>query len=191
MSKARIVDRVYWRLLRLLGFKQTAWDQQFMKGLWSRGSHSDFFLNKVASLCRGGMLVQFGCAEGVLANELPDGVFSKYYGYDVSEVAVKVARDQVSEHRASYCIFEQCEMSLWKGGSGVSLILLEECLCYLSIPDTKKFLEVCKRSLIQGGTILVVDHSAEKHSASLRACRTACRVVEEVVVGGRTYLTLS
>lgn len=55
----------------------------------------------------------------------PDGVFSKYYGYDVSEVAVKVARDQVSEPRAPYCVFEQCEMSLWKGSSGVSLILLE------------------------------------------------------------------
>jgi 2-polyprenyl-3-methyl-5-hydroxy-6-metoxy-1,4-benzoquinol methylase len=190
-SRAGFVDRVIWRLLRLLGFKQKAWDQQFKKGLWSRGPHSEFFLNKVASLCRGGVLVEFGCAEGILANELPAGVFSMYYGFDVSEVAVKVATDQVSEHRASYCVFEQCEMSLWKGSSGVSLILLEECLCYLNIPDTKKFLELCKRSLIPGGSILVVDHSAEKHSASFRVCRAACHVIDEVVFGGRTYLTLS
>ncbi len=190
-SKAGIVDRIYWRCLRLFGFKQKAWDQQFSKGLWSRGPHSDFFLKKVTSLCRGGVLVEFGCAEGLLANELPDGVFSSYYGFDVSEVAVKIAREQVFTHRASCCTFDQCDMSSWKGASGISLVLLEECLCYLSISDTKKFLEVCKRSLVQGGAILVVDHSAEKHAASLSVCRSVCSVVEEVVVGGRTYLTLN
>ena len=76
-------------------------------------------------MCRGGVLVELGCAEGILANELPSSIFSKYYGYDVPEVAVKAAREQVAEHRASICVFEQCEMSLWAGNSGISLILLE------------------------------------------------------------------
>lgn len=189
-SRAGIVSRIYWRLLRLAGLKQMAWDQQYEKGLWSRGPHSQYFMDKVASLCRGGVIVEFGCAEGLLANELPGDAFSKYFGFDVSEVATTVAKSRVLRERASRCFFEQGDMALWPGTTDASLILLEECLCYLSIPDTRKFLDVCKRSLAPGGAILVVDHSAEKHAQSLATCRSECNVMEEVVVGGRTYLTL-
>jgi 2-polyprenyl-3-methyl-5-hydroxy-6-metoxy-1,4-benzoquinol methylase len=189
-SRAGIVSRIYWRALRLLGFGKEAWDDQFKKGLWSRGRHSDYFLQKVVSLSRGGVVVEFGCAEGALVEELPIDSYSKYHGYDISEVAIGIASKKASENGLANCNFEQCDMSQWAGYSGASLILLEECLYYLTAAQIQVFLGTCRRSLLPEGVILVVVHSAEKHANTLRECRLAGSVIEEVVINGRVFITL-
>jgi cyclopropane fatty-acyl-phospholipid synthase-like methyltransferase len=189
-SRAGIVSRIYWRILRLLGFGKEAWDDQFKKGLWSRGRHTDYFVEKIVSLSRGEFLIEFGCAEGVLLEELPEGSYSKYQGYDISGVAIELANKKAKENGLSNCAFEQCDMSEWVGYPGASLILLEECLYYLSPAQIKVFLDKCKRSLLPEGVILVVVHSAEKHASTLKECRLAGNVIEEVVINGRVFITL-
>ena len=189
-SRAGIVSRIYWRILRLLGFGKKAWDDQFKKGLWSRGRHNDYFLEKVISLCRGGLFIEFGCAEGALIEELPVNTYSKYLGYDISAVAIELASKKASENGLSNCIFKQCDMTNWAGYSGASLILLEECLYYLNATQIKVFLEKCRYSLLPEGVILVVVHSAEKHANTLKECRLSGRVIEEVLLNGRVFMTL-
>lgn len=189
-SRAGIVSRIYWRILRLFGFGKEAWDDQFKKGFWSRGRHSDYFLEKVISLNRGGLLIEFGCAEGALIEELPASSYSKYQGYDISAVAIELANKKSSENGLSNCIFEQCDMSEWAGYPGASLILLEECLYYLNAAQIKVFLDKCRRSLLPGGVILVVVHSADKHANTLKECRLAGNVIEEVLLNGRVFMTL-
>jgi cyclopropane fatty-acyl-phospholipid synthase-like methyltransferase len=174
----------------LLGFGKEAWDDQFKKGLWSRGRHSDYFLEKVISLNRGGVVIEFGCAEGALVEELPIDSYSKYHGYDLSGVAIELANKKANENGLSNCAFDQCDMSEWAGYSGASLILLEECLYYLSAAQIKVFLDKCKRSLLPDGVILVVVHSAEKHANTIKECRLAGNVIEEVSINGRVFITL-
>lgn len=187
---AGIISRVYWRLLRLFGFGKSAWDEQFKRGLWTRGRHSDVFIEKVVALNRGGFVVEFGCAEGALIEGLPKGSYSKYQGYDISEVAIGAAIARANKNGLTNCEFQQCDMSRWSGCSDASLILLEECLYYLSVPQIKVFLEICKSSLLPGGVILVVVHSTEKHAKTLEACRASCRVIEEALINGRMFMTL-
>ena len=189
-SRAGIVSRIYWRLLRLTGFGKYAWDQQFKKGFWSRGRHSEFFINKVASLNGGGFLIEFGCAEGILVEELPRSVYSKYLGLDISGIAIGIARERVRAIGIDNCLFEERDMAHWAGSVDASLIVLEESLYYLSPSQVEKFLDKCKLSLLPSGTILVIDHSAEKHAITLEVCRSRCKVIEERVFEGRTYLTL-
>jgi cyclopropane fatty-acyl-phospholipid synthase-like methyltransferase len=174
----------------LFGFGKEAWDDQFRKGFWSRGRHSDFFLEKVISLSRGGILIEFGCAEGALVEELPVSSYSKYQGYDISAVAIELANKKAGKNGLSNCTFEQCDMSEWSGYTGASLIILEECLYYLNAAQIKVFLDKCRRSLLPDGVILVVVHSADKHANTLKECRLAANVIEEVLFGGRTFMIL-
>ena len=188
--RAGIVSRIYWRVLRLVGFGRTAWDDQFKKGLWSRGRHSDYFLEKIISLSRGGLVIEFGCAEGTLVEELPVGSYSKYHGYDISGVAIGIARKRATENGRSNCTFEQCDMSQWSGYAGATLILLEECLYYLSAAQIQVFLEKCRNSLLSEGVILIVVHSADKHANTLSQCRQTGNVIEEVLINGRVFMVL-
>ncbi len=174
----------------MLGLGKEAWDDQFKKGYWSRGRHSDYFLEKVLSLSHGGIVVEFGCAEGTLVEELPVGSYSRYQGYDISGVAIEFANKKAKESGLSSCTFEQCDMSQWSGNAGVSLILLEECLYYLNAAQIKVFLDKCKRSLLPGGAILIIVHSADKHASTLQECRVVGNVIEEVLVNDRVYMTL-
>jgi SAM-dependent methyltransferase len=189
-ERARFIDRIYWRILRVIGFKKQAWDDQFRKNIWSRGRHSEYFVDRVVSLVHGGRLIEFGCAEGGLPYELPAGAYSEYSGYDISELAISTAIARAQESSLVNCVYQQCDMANWEGGSDISLILLEECLYYLNPLQMQLFLEKCKNSLLPDGVILVVVHSAEKHAKTLELCRLMCRVIAEVPVGGRVFLTL-
>jgi cyclopropane fatty-acyl-phospholipid synthase-like methyltransferase len=190
-DKITLFERAYWRLMRLLGFKRLAWDNQFQKGIWSRGSGNQHTINLVTDLCKGGRLVEFGCGEGPLPRALSANVFSDYIGYDVSQVAVDKATRLACEAGLQNVRFQQCDMSKWKGDSLVSLVLTEESLYYLSASDTEKFLRICRESLVPDGRILVIVHCADKHSKTLAICRKNCRVIDESLIEGCTYLTMA
>jgi cyclopropane fatty-acyl-phospholipid synthase-like methyltransferase len=186
-----ILKRLYWRLLRAFGFKQLSWDKQFEAGVWCNGQRSLHTIRKVKELCNGGYLVEFGAGEGTLPLALPEYSFSHYIGYDISSVAVRRARDRASEGGLIHCQFEQCDMAQWTGTSGVSLVVIEECLYYLTPREAEAFLRRCCQALLPGGSILVIVHSAAKHFRILQTCRSVCRVKDESVIGGRTFITLA
>jgi trans-aconitate methyltransferase len=160
--------------------------------LWSRGPWSHNEIERVTELlCNRGRLVDFGCGEGKLPTSLPRYTFSDYIGYDISEVAIQRAKERVHESGLTNCNFEQCDMAKWLGVSSASLIVVEECLYYLTPPDVEVFLQHCSDSLIPGGSILVIVYSAAKQPRTLEICRRVCPVKHESIVDGRTWLTLA
>ena len=185
-----IFKRLYWRSLRALGLKKNAWDSQFRAGVWCQHERSPHTAEKVRKLCGGGRLIEFGCGEGNLLDVLPPGSYTEYIGYDISAVAVQKAALRVRQMGLLNCRFEQCDMACWHGVSETSLVLAEECLYYLSSREIETFLRTALACLSQGGHILVVVHSAEKHARTLQVCREADAVVDEIRVGSRTFLTL-
>lgn len=187
----RLFKRVFWRFLRAIGLKQAAWDRQFKAGAWCYGPRSPDTLRRVAELCDGGMLVEFGAGEGTLPLALPRKSFCQYYGYDISGVAIGRAIERAKSAGLAGCSFEQLDMARWPGSSGVSLIVAEECLYYLAARETETFLRRSCASLLPGGKILIIVHSGKKHAKTLRICRRVCRVVDESIIGGRTFLTLA
>ena len=188
---ANFPKRVLWKLARLAGLKRLSWDQQFEAGVWCRGPRSAHTLELVIKLCAGGRLVEFGCGEGDLPHLLPAGAFSEYCGIDISSVAIRIASERAREANLRGCRFDCGDMASWTGLQGLSLVLAEECLYYLSPASAEKFLERCCASLSPNGSILVIVHSATKHARTLSVCRRVCRVREETTLGSRAYLTLA
>lgn len=186
-----IPQRIYWRILRLFGFNRLSWNSQFDAGVWGKRPSSPNTIKRVIELCEGGKVIEFGCGEGNLPHLLPPGCFSDYVGYDISDLAIHRAQRRASNAGILNCHFEQCDMASWPGSFNVSLIVVEECLYYLSSRDTEKFLSRCKASLAREGSILVIVHSGEKHAGTLHLCRNMCKVREETVIASRTYLTLA
>lgn len=183
--------RIYWRLLRAIGFRKLSWDLQFKAGVWGAKPRSPHTINAVLELGKGGYLVEFGCGTGTLPLALPRNTFSKYEGYDISEFAVKKATEIAQAKGYATYKFNQADMAEWKGTSGATLILAEECINYPSLTEVENFMRVCSRSLAPGGKILVIIHDGIKHAASLDVCRKTCNVVSDTVVDSRAFLVLS
>ncbi len=187
----RMTQRAYWRTLRWLGFRKLAWDNQFKAGIWSSGTRSPHTLRRVAALCAGGTLLEFGCGEGHLPFLLPGGSFARYTGYDISGVAIQRARQQALALQRDDIRFERCDMTEWPGSAAATLVLAEECLYYLSPSAIRRFLQRCMASLAPNGSILVIVHSASKHARTVDLCRQVCHVVDETLIGSRLFLTLT
>jgi cyclopropane fatty-acyl-phospholipid synthase-like methyltransferase len=190
MNLIEIPRRVYWRALRWLGSERQSWNSQYKSCLWSSGRRSPQMVSLVTELCRGGRLIEFGCGEGELPHLMPEGSFSEYLGMDIADVAVAHARQRAAEAQLQHCRFEQADMAKWRGASGISVILTEECLYYLKPAQIEVFLGRACTSLVPEGKIVVIVHSATKHAVTLEVCRRVCRVVNEQEHGGRAYLIL-
>jgi cyclopropane fatty-acyl-phospholipid synthase-like methyltransferase len=190
-EKYSIPKRIYWRVLSHLGLKKMSWDKQFEAGVWPGKLRSPHVVNRVMDLCNNGSIIEFGAGEGTLPYSLPINSFSTYTGYDISAVAVMRATERAHEAGLKNCYFEQCDMAQWKGSSDVSLVVLEECIYYLSARKIETFLNRCCESLAPSGHILIIVYSASKHTRSLDVCRRVCKVVDESVIKGRTFITLA
>ncbi|WP_169517176.1 class I SAM-dependent methyltransferase [Azohydromonas australica] len=136
-------------------------------------------------------MVEFGCGDGTLPLALPPQAYSKYIGYDISEVATRTATDRAQAAGLSNCSFKQCDMAQWKGDKGVALFVIEECLYYLNSSEAESFLLRCCDSLAPGGSVLVVVHSASKHASTVSLCKSVCLVQEELTIGDRIFLVLA
>jgi cyclopropane fatty-acyl-phospholipid synthase-like methyltransferase len=185
-----LLQRVYWRSLRLMGLKALSWNEQFRTASVYSGPRSPNTIEYVEKLCHGGVLLEFGCGEGSLPFVLRPACYSSYIGYDISAVAVAEANRKAADQGAKNVHFEQADMARWEGNEKASLIVAEESLYYLSSADTERFLRACVRSLTSDGSILIIVHSGSKHAATLDVCRRVCRVIEESTIGSRVFLTL-
>jgi SAM-dependent methyltransferase len=191
--------RLYLRGLRLLGLKQLSWDKQFEDAVSCYGPRSDNTIRLVQALCGGGRMLEFGCGEGELPLALAPGSYSSYRGFDISAVAIQRAQRRVSSlglgpspsPNPSKIEFEACEIENWVGADEASLIVVEECIYYLTTTAIEAFLRKCMHCLTRDGTILVIVHSAQKHAKALAVCCSVCRVREQVEIGGRVFLTLA
>jgi cyclopropane fatty-acyl-phospholipid synthase-like methyltransferase len=120
---------------------------------------------------------------------LPRGAFGSYFGLDLSALAIERARARVTAAGVTNCSFVAMDMKDWSGDEGVSAILMEECLYYLSPAEQEQLLRRCLASLEPDGSILVIVHDGERHARTLATCRSVCRVIDECHEG-RVFLTL-
>jgi hypothetical protein len=112
-------------------------------------------------------------------------------GIDISEVAIQRAHARAVDAGINNCHFHQGDMAKWNDFFSASLILVEECLYYLSPREIEIFLSHCCCNLSYDGVILVIVHDAYKHSKTLNICRCVCRVLNEERLGPRALLTLA
>jgi len=101
---------------------------------------------KIASLCRG-TVGDFGCGTGALA----DFFEGKYYGFDISDVAIRFAKDT----RRESAEFESGDLSLprFQIHSHFDSVVLAEFLEH--IEDDKEVFSKISRTLNSGGRIII------------------------------------
>ncbi len=181
--------RVFWRATRSLSTsgRSWSWDDQFKLGRWDHIRVKDpNLVERVVKLVDRGKLVELGCGEAVILSALPGGAFSEYVGVDISRVAIERAR----ERALAGCRFEVCDLEHWQGESGAALVMIEECLYYLTRASQDRLLRVALESVAPSGAVLVAMHDRHKHAALVERVVATGKVVANEAIGSRVFLTL-
>lgn len=161
-----------WRLARRFGgARLTAWaeNDQYRRGKWVYlgNDRRPMVTELVEKLAAGGRVVEHGCGEGHLARSVDPRSYESYVGYDISEVAIELARSYES---APTCRFEVEEFTTWPGDRDLQLIVIEECLYYLRLAQMEPFLRRCHESLRPGGAMLVTFTDPVRYQSTVDAC---------------------
>jgi len=174
--------------LKAIGMEKLAWDVEHKTNFWQTSKKSEQMLEILSNLLNGGAIVEFGCGDGTFPQYLPDNGFSKYVGYDISSVAIKMCNDKNENPKVN---FETQDMGTWEGlgNNEVDLIVCEECLNYLEEDALIKFLQVCCETLTESGKMFISFHSHIKHAASIETIKRTVEIVDESFQGERVYLT--
>jgi trans-aconitate methyltransferase len=183
--------RIAWRLARELGGRAArwAWDDQFRRGRWQfiADERSPRTVELVARYADGGRIVELGCAEGALAQLLPEGSFSSFHGIDISPVAIERARSRNLER----CTFAAMRLEDWSGDRDVACIVAEEVLYYLTPADWRELLPRCLASVAPDGVLLAVVHDAVRYAALMDEVRQCGRIVLDSTEDGRCYVAVA
>lgn len=133
------------------------------------------------------MIVELGCGSGALIAAIDPASYSHYLGFDLSPIAI----ERASARRLDRCTFQVADLARWGGCEGANLIIIEDCLYYLSQSGRSKLLRESRAGLAQDGVILVVVHSAAKHASTIQTCLRECTLVERSEdAGGRCRVVL-
>ena len=187
-AKVSRLNRLKWRLMRAVGMERAAWDQQHRAGMWEFEDKSPHLIEHVTTLAKGGDILEFGCGDGRLVDFLPDGAFATYLGSDISPATVALCQSRLGRDNVA---FEPADMTTWTAPDRTfDLILLEECIYYLTPPQITRFLAECRQCLAPGGHLLVVIHSETKHRATVDHLEKMLHVSDRRTCDGRLYLTL-
>jgi cyclopropane fatty-acyl-phospholipid synthase-like methyltransferase len=191
MEAIRGLKRIRWLLLRLLFGARQSWDSQYEEGAWDHATVSPNTLKLVKSLSGGGSILEFGCGDGKFASALPRSSYSSYLGYDISLAAIAKARARADANGLIDCRFETMPIEKWNGDRNVSLIVVEECLYYLTEENARRFLKLCLKSIKADGHILIIMHSHIKHRNKVELVREFAPELDEMTSGDRIYQTVS
>jgi trans-aconitate methyltransferase len=109
------------RILRRLGFKSIAWDEEFKSDHWDRGTTTDP-IYMVLKMFPGSML-EFGCGTGMTPYESNR---ADYTGIDISSMAIAKARARNPHHE-----FEVAAMEDYVPTRKYDVVLFRESIYYV------------------------------------------------------------
>jgi 2-polyprenyl-3-methyl-5-hydroxy-6-metoxy-1,4-benzoquinol methylase len=150
----------------LLQSTQT-WEAQYAAGRWdclaqlSELSRFSVLAGYIHHLKPGGAVLDAGCGQGVLLRRLSSASYSSYFGIDVSESAIAVARSQQNERST----FLAVDCDDYSPTGKFDVIVFNEVLCCLR--DPLRTVERYERSLSSGGLLLVSMCTAARGSATI------------------------
>lgn len=164
-----------------------AWEAQYRRGDWDfmRRLDERARYSVVASYLRdvapAGAVLDVGCGEGLLLDELAPRGYARYLGIDLSEAALARAAPRADERTA----FLAADAEAWEPPPGRSwdAIVMSECVYYFADPlGTVARYERC---LAPGGLLVVSMFSSRRADAIRRRLRQLRPPLEETRVGNR------
>lgn len=137
---------------------KSAMDDEFKKGKWDylEGSEEKERYTNIIQLYNKqkpqGTLLDVGCAQGVLYQSFKEdsaGFFQKYYGIDISEEAIRIAKNKFPEAN-----FNMLNLETKKLHNKFDVIVFNETLYYFNWP--MKTLQKCVAENLNDGGIFIV-----------------------------------
>lgn len=163
------------------------WEAQYDRGDWDFLEHADELARYavigafVRRLAPGGRILDVGCGQGVLLDELAVHGYDEYLGLDLSEVAVERGR----RRRALRARFVAANAETWRPDDGVRFdaVVLNECIYYFEEPESSvlSYVDV----LTPGGILIVSMFHSPRTRAIRRELNRLIPPREEIELGHR------
>jgi trans-aconitate methyltransferase len=141
----------------------------------------------IERLAAGGKIVELACGDGSLAAEIDKAACCQYIGYDISRHAIEKAIGR----QLPGCQFHVGTMEEWPGCCECQLVVMEECIYYLSADDRRVLPNRIAGSIGKEGYLIITVHDHKKYAAVLDDVLSAFRVVESHCAGLRSMLALA
>lgn len=185
------VQRAIERLETSLGHGDTpaprdVWEEKYRAGRWAymRDLHELPRYAAVAALTHrlagDGRILDVGCGEGLLVDQLRAYGYESYLGIDISSDAIESARAARGDERTR---FEAWDAEKFEPVGQFGAIVFNECLCYFHDPLAAT-VRYCS-FLAPGGRFVVSTFSTPRHDAIVRLLAQRYEVLEEFSVHNR------
>jgi SAM-dependent methyltransferase len=138
--------------------KEVVWDKEFSGGKWNfiDDTVGDCVYPFLERYARQGAILDLGCGPGNTANELADGVYSKYLGVDISQEALaKAARRTEANGRTHKNRFAKGDFLAYEPSEQFDVILFRESMYHVPLGRIKQVIEHYSQYLKRDGVFVV------------------------------------
>lgn len=166
--------------------KMLLWDREFASGKWNfiDDTAGDCVYQYLEAYAKRGSILDLGCGPGNTANELPSDAYTFYQGIDVSDFALKKARQRTRENgRTGKNLFTRADLLTYRPEQRFDVILLRESLYHVPLRHTNQLFNYYTPYLKPNGLFIVriITHDRRGNKAKLRIIETEFNVVEKTV----------
>lgn len=164
--------------------KENVWDIEFRHGQWSYPSRMNdrpLICDTIEKYLKGGVILDLGCSEGIIAATLADDSYGKYIGLDISSVAIKKAIDRTSagkKPQGQSIEFVVGDISEFCPCCRAKVILLRQSIYYINRLEVSNVLRKYRNVLSEDGVFIVVMDNPRRHNWITSIIRNNFNVVE-------------
>jgi 2-polyprenyl-3-methyl-5-hydroxy-6-metoxy-1,4-benzoquinol methylase len=166
-----------------------AWEEQYRRGDWG-------FMRRLDELARysvisgylrhgtpGGSVLDIGCGEGILRDELRVQGYSRYVGVDISETAIEQARATSDDTPDDKATFVAANAETWVPEGRFDAVVLNECVYYFEepIPTLQRYWE----AVAPGGLLVVSTFRSRRSAVILDRLEVLLPLADQVAVTHR------
>jgi 2-polyprenyl-6-hydroxyphenyl methylase/3-demethylubiquinone-9 3-methyltransferase len=155
--KSRNLFRKLIQLHAPRSIKARLWNREFLRGCWDEiySTPGDFRYAYIEKYAHRGSILDLGCGSGNTGLELQPGSYACYVGVDISDAAIRIARersklaDRMNNRYAQGDITEFVPVQLF------DVILFRESIYYIPISKILETLRRYSHFLVPNGVIIV------------------------------------
>ena len=139
------------------GLRKRFWDREFASGKWSFADDTsrDVVYRHLDKYVGRGRVLDLGCGQGSTAVELASP-YERYVGVDISEVALKRAREKTADAgRTSRASFACSDFLGYDPDQKFDVILFRESMYHVPIGQVKTILDRYSKFLADDGVFIV------------------------------------
>lgn len=173
--------------------KRMAWDIEYSTGSWDhRGDYACPDLSEIIlRYLNEGNILDLGCGDGVIGQNLPPALYNHYTGVDISEVAIQKAIQrcgELSPEKIEKDHYVACDIVSYTPRESQHVILFRFSINYVPKLMIPSVLERYQKHLDQDGVIILIQNDPGRHAYIREIVRSGFEILEEQSLAGTLTL---